>query len=101
MPKNLRLDAPLIVISPVSFSRDAIDSDDRTDPILYTSTSSSEQNRYLQLSNSPTVDSASGLKAGGVLVADTYAYANPAKNDLIVKGTVLIGTSSPSADWLP
>ena len=31
------------------------------------------------------------------MVADSYAYANPGKNDLIVKGNVGIGTATPGA----
>jgi len=67
-------------------------------PVIYTGTSASLMNRYLQLINSPvpSYDSASGLKAGGILVADTYSYANPGKNDLIVKGNVGIGTAAPT-----
>jgi hypothetical protein len=66
-------------------------------PELYTSVAGSEQNRYLQLVNSLSVRSASGLKAGGVLVSDNYGYAYPGKNDLIVKGSVGIGTTDPIA----
>jgi hypothetical protein len=66
-------------------------------PVLYTSTANTEQNRYLALINSPSYPSASGLKAGGVLVSDSYDFANPGKNDLIVKGNVGIGTASPSS----
>ncbi|HVV73831.1 MAG TPA: hypothetical protein VHI52_20375, partial [Verrucomicrobiae bacterium] len=60
---------------------------------LYTGTASTELNRYLNLINSPGVPSASGLKAGGILVADSYAFANPGKNDLIVKGRIGVGVS--------
>ncbi|HVO25089.1 MAG TPA: hypothetical protein VMW56_15830 [Candidatus Margulisiibacteriota bacterium] len=67
------------------------------DPIVYTGTSNAEQNRYVDLINSPASPSASGLKAGGVLVADSYSFANPAKNDLIVKGNAGIGTAAPDA----
>jgi hypothetical protein len=49
------------------------------------------------LINSPTSQTASGLKAGGVLVSDSYSYANPSKNNLIVKGSVGIGTAAPGA----
>jgi len=38
--------------------------DPGTSPVLYTGTGNSEQNRYLQLINSPDATSASGLKAG-------------------------------------
>ena len=62
-------------------------------PALYTGTGGAELNRYLQLLNSPALSSASGLKCGGLLVADSYAYANPGKNDVVVKGRVGIGTS--------
>lgn len=64
------------------------------DPILYSAASGGELNRYLQLINSPTTPNASGLKAGGILVADSFGFANPGKNDLIVKGNVGIGTST-------
>jgi len=63
-------------------------------PTLYTSASSGEQNRFLNLINSPLFQSASGLKAGGLLVSDSYGFADPGKNDLIVKGSVGIGTAS-------
>ena len=63
---------------------------------IYTGTGGSELNRYLNVINSPNSPSASGLKAGGVLVSDSYAYASPGKNDLIVKGKVGIGTATPS-----
>jgi len=62
-------------------------------PILYTAAGGAELNRYLQLINSPDRTSASGIKVGGILVSDVYAYANPGKNDLIVKGNVGIGTT--------
>ena len=63
---------------------------------LFTGTGASELNRYLQLLNSSNYQSASGLKAGGILVSDSYSYANPGKNDLIVKGNVGIGTPTPA-----
>ena len=71
--------------------------DPGTSPALYTGTGSSELNRFLALLNSPNLSSASGLKAGGILVSDSYSYANPGKNDLIVKGNVGIGTPTPDA----
>src|SRR5438132_7178808 len=57
--------------------------DPGADPLLFTSSSGLEKNRYLRLVNSPDFESASGLKAGGVLISDTYSYANPGKNDLV------------------
>jgi hypothetical protein len=65
-------------------------------PHLYTGTGAGELNRYLFLLNSPGFQAASGLKAGGVLISDDYGFANPAKNDLIVKGKVGIGTAAPT-----
>ncbi len=65
-------------------------------PHLYTGTGAGELNRYLFILNSPGLTSASGLKAGGVLISDDYGFANPAKNDLIVKGKVGIGTPAPT-----
>jgi hypothetical protein len=67
--------------------------DNGATPFLFTGTGTTELNRYLQLANSPGLQNASGLKAGGLLVADNFSYANPAKNDLIVKGKVGIGTT--------
>jgi hypothetical protein len=67
-----------------------------TNPTIFTGAGGTEMNRFLNLINSPTQTSASGLKAGGILVADSYSYANPSKNDLIVKGNVGIGTATPS-----
>ena len=66
-------------------------------PALYTGAGSAELNRYLVLINSPTLQSASGLKAGGVLISDSYSYANPTKNNLVVKGSVGIGTPTPGS----
>jgi hypothetical protein len=66
-----------------------------TNPSLFTGTGAAELNRYLSLVNSPSSPSASGLKAGGVLVSDSYNFANPAKNNLIVKGSVGIGLPNP------
>ncbi|WP_339815078.1 hypothetical protein [uncultured Imperialibacter sp.] len=65
------------------------------DPYLFTSTSSVDQYRYVQFLNSVYYGSAAGIKAGGMLVADTYAYANPERNDLVVKGKIGIGTANP------
>lgn len=66
-------------------------------PVFYTGIGAAELGRYLQLVNSSGYGSASGLKAGGLLVADSYNYANPSKNDLVVKGNVGIGTASPDS----
>ncbi len=76
--------------------RGSLTLDQGASPILYTGTAAVEQNRYLQLINSTTVQSASGLKAGGILVSDNYTFANPGKNDLIVKGNVGVGTAAPT-----
>ena len=77
--------------------RGALTLNDVGSPGIFTGIGGSELNRYLTLLNTPTSPSASGLKAGGVLVADSFGYANPGKNDLIVKGKVGIGTASPDA----
>lgn len=66
-------------------------------PAIYTGTGSGDLGRYLQVLNSWTNQSASGLKAGGILVSDSYTYANPSKNDLIVKGKVAIGTPTTNS----
>ena len=63
-------------------------------PTLFTGSGTTELSRYLSLINSPAYGSASGLKAGGVLVADAYDFANPSKNSLIVKGSATIGAAS-------
>jgi hypothetical protein len=62
-------------------------------PSIYLGSGSLELNRYLQVTNSADLLNSSGLKAGGILVADSYTYANPSKNDLVVKGKVGIGTA--------
>jgi hypothetical protein len=54
-------------------------------PTIYTGTGT-----YLYLSTSGGQPSV--LKTGGVLVADSYNYASPSRNDLVVKGKVAIGT---------
>ncbi len=68
--------------------------DNGSNPTIYTGRGTSELDRYLILINSPNYTTASGLKAGGVLVANDYSYASPGKNDLIVKGNVGIGTTT-------
>jgi hypothetical protein len=65
---------------------------------LYGGVDPVEYNGYLQLLNSVRSANAWGLKAGGVLVSDDYSYANPGKNDLIVKGKVGIGITDPDPD---
>jgi len=35
-----------------------------------------------------------GFKVGGLLVSDSYAFANPNKNDLVVKGNISIGVAN-------
>jgi hypothetical protein len=71
-----------------------IDVSGSSNPTIYTGTGTVELNKYLALINSPASTSASGLKAGGILVSDSYSYANPGKNDVVVKGNVSIGTTS-------
>jgi hypothetical protein len=66
--------------------------DNANTPSIFTGTGATEHNRYLQILNSPGQQTASGLKAGGILVADVHSYANPGKNDLIIKGRVGVGT---------
>jgi hypothetical protein len=66
------------------------------DAFVYTSPTSGEKNRYFLLLNSPQTPSASGLKAGGILCADSYDYAYPSKNNLVVKGSLGVGYPNPS-----
>lgn len=61
-------------------------------PRIFTGSAVAELDRYLHILNTPSHRTASGVKAGGVLVSDDYDYANPDKNNLIVKGAVGIGT---------
>lgn len=79
--------------------RGALTLENSADAIIYTGIGTSELNRYLQLLNSSGNGTVSGLKAGGILVSDTYSYANPSKNDLIVKGKVGIGINNMSSYW--
>ncbi|UII22642.1 hypothetical protein [Fulvivirga ligni] len=71
--------------------------DNSESPVIYTGSEDAELNRFLKIINSPDFTSASGLKAGGMLVADQFSFANPGKNDLIVKGKVGIGTAVPGS----
>jgi len=64
------------------------------DSRIYTSNSPVELNKYLILLNSILNKSAAGLKVGGLLVSDSYAFANPNKNDLVVKGNISIGVAN-------
>ncbi|HYG01940.1 MAG TPA: hypothetical protein VD927_05805 [Chryseosolibacter sp.] len=74
-----------------------VDAGSTTNPTIYTSTATTNVDNYLALINSPSATNASGLKAGGILVSESYAYANPGKNDLVVKGNILVGTATPDA----
>lgn len=66
-------------------------------PRLYTGTGALATHRYVEVIHTSDDYTASGVKAGGVLVSDTYSYANPGRSDLIVKGNVGVGTASPTA----
>ncbi|MFC3197601.1 hypothetical protein ACFOET_08255 [Parapedobacter deserti] len=66
------------------------------DAAIFTGTANQELNRYLSLFNSEERSSASGLRAGGILVSDSYSYANPGKNDLVVKGNIGVGVANPA-----
>ncbi|ANH80053.1 hypothetical protein A8C56_02805 [Niabella ginsenosidivorans] len=72
---------------------------DAANPALRLSTSSTDQNRYLAILNSKALGAAGGLKAGGVLISESYAYANPAKGDLVVKGNISIGRATPVSGY--
>ena len=69
--------------------------DTGSNPRLYAAAAGGEQNRYLNLLNTPASPGASGLKAGGLLVSDDFTFADPGKRDLIVQGNVGVGTASP------
>lgn len=71
--------------------------DNGATPTLFTGTGTTELGRYFQLANATGLATPAGFKAGGVLIADTYAYANPSKNDLVVKGKVAIGTPTTTS----
>ena len=101
LSNNLTLDGSVGIgtINPASKLdiRGNVTIDPGASPVIYTGTGSAELSRHLQIINSFNSPSASGLKAGGLLVADSYGYADPGKNDLIVKGNVGIGTNAPPA----
>jgi hypothetical protein len=63
---------------------------------FYSGVGTTEANRYFALLNSPSAPSASGLKAGGILCADAFDYANPGKSDMVVKGTLSVGYPNPA-----
>jgi len=50
--------------------------------------------RYLNLLND---GGASGLRAGGLLVSDTYAYANPTGGNVVIQKSLAVGLTTPSA----
>lgn len=66
-------------------------------PSIFTSTSATDQNRFLLVRNSPSFGVPSGLKSGGLVVADDFSYSNPSKNDVVVKGRISVGTNSVSS----
>jgi hypothetical protein len=63
-------------------------------PTIYTGASAgtTELARYVRITNTASQSTPAGLKAGGLLVSDDFTYASPAKNDMVVKGKVFIGT---------
>ena len=67
-----------------------------SNPTFYASSTSGDKNRFFNLINSPQSPVAAGLHTGGILVADSYDYANVARNNLVVKGSVGIGIASPT-----
>jgi hypothetical protein len=67
---------------------------DNASPMIYTGASSGELNRFLRVTNSSATPTPAGLRAGGVVVADDFTYSNPTKNDLVVKGKLVIGSAS-------
>ncbi|CAM1363132.1 autotransporter outer membrane beta-barrel domain-containing protein [Tenacibaculum xiamenense] len=71
--------------------------DNNSNANLYTGTGTTDNNRFLNILNSPNHKSASGIKTGGLLISDSFNYANPSKNQLIVKGGVGIGTNTPKS----
>ncbi|PTB88852.1 hypothetical protein C9994_17620, partial [Marivirga lumbricoides] len=73
--------------------------DNGNNPSIVNGIGSTELNRYLQIVNSTGLVTPSGLKAGGLLVANNFNYASPAKGDMVVQGRLGIGdalTSNPS-----
>ena len=65
-------------------------------PVMYFSSTAGDKNRFLNLIASPQTPVAVGLNAGGILISDNYGYASVARNNLVVKGSVGIGTASPA-----
>lgn len=69
------------------------------DPHLFVGKGNQELNKYLKIINSKGFSTAAGVKVGGVLVAEDYDYANPGKNDMVVRGIVGIGTPNPDPSY--
>ncbi len=63
-------------------------------PGIFVSTSSTEQNRFLQLLNSPLYSSSASLKTSGLLVSTVYSYNSPKKGELLVEKKLAIGFNS-------
>lgn len=71
---------------------------DNASPSITTGTGASELGRYLRITNATGLATPAGVKAGGLLVADDFNFASPAKNDLIVKGKLAIGGVFPGGN---
>jgi hypothetical protein len=71
---------------------------DNATPSIATGTGASELGRYLRITNATGLATPAGLKAGGLLIADDFNFASPAKNDLVVKGKLAIGGVFPGGN---
>ncbi|MBT1699183.1 hypothetical protein KK083_19965 [Fulvivirgaceae bacterium PWU4] len=65
---------------------------DNGTPTLFTGAGDADHHHYLRIANSTERANPSGLKTGGILIADNFDYAAPGQNDLIVKGKISVGT---------
>jgi hypothetical protein len=59
---------------------------------LFTNSETIDTNSWVQILNAPDQADAARLAAGGMLVADDYNYYNVPKNDMFVKGRVVVGS---------
>lgn len=71
--------------------------DNGNGPKIYTGNGPTLPHRHAQITTSPEDPKLSGLKAGSLTIAESPDYANPLHKQMVVEGTVGIGTPTPNA----
>lgn len=106
---NLKVDGETQLVGPVTVDSSVTPSggsldvkgnvtlDNGNDPKIYTGNGPTLPHRHAQITTSPEDPKLSGLKAGSLTVAESPDYANPPHKQMVVEGTVGIGTPTPNA----